>query len=145
MDKIYITNTLFDFKTRIFPKNAIIINLEKYNKSDFLKDIFTKIGISNIICENKTLYKYISNKFPNYNVSLVEDSENTCFYKDKTITFFLYFILLSSFTTYFIMTTGTRKYSFLIGLVLLVNILMWLISFQLLIRKQPWENVIVEN
>ncbi len=144
MDKIYITNTLLDFKTKIIPKNAIIINLEKFNNNDFLKTIISRLDINEIICENKELQKYVS-KILNKEVINIEELEIKCSrYQDKSVFYFLYYISLASFTSFFFFSLYIKK-RFLIAMILIVNLFIWLVSYYFLMKKQPWENVIIDN
>ena len=145
MNKIYITNSLLEFKTKKIPKNSIIINIEKFNNNNFIQSIIKKLNINHIIVENSNLHKYISNLLPNFTIHLIDNEPKTHIYKHKNTSYFFYFLLLSSITTFVFLNMTTRKYSFIIAITLIINSIFWMISYKFLIKNQPWDNLIVNN
>lgn len=145
MDKLYICETLLEFKTKKIPKNALIINIEKYNKLDFIVDIVKKLEINDIIVENKSLEKIILRILPDKNISIIDNESKIHIYQDRSIQYFLYYLFLASLTTFVFFNWTTRKYLFLIGIILLTNFIFWIIAYKFLINKEQWDNIIVYN
>lgn len=145
MNTIYFTNSLLEFKTKKIPKNSIIINIEKFNNNNFIQSIIKKLNIHKIIVENTSLHKYISTLLPNFQIHLIDNLPKNHIYRPKNTSYFLYFLILSSFTTFVFFNITTRKYSFIISITLITNLILWLISYKLLINNQPWDNFIINN
>jgi hypothetical protein len=144
MDKIYFTNTLLDFKTKILPKNAIIINLEKYNKYDLLP-ILEKLQIYNILYENDSILPLLSNLPKKYSLSPISQNKNNHIYHDKSSSQFLKYLILSSITTFLIFNMTKFKHPILYFSILLTNLIILLITYNLLIKNQPWQNISIYN
>lgn len=146
MDKIYITNNLFNFSTKIFPENTLIFNIQKFDNNELLKKFINNSNIKTIICENNNCLKTSQKLFPNLSITTIDNyNKTTHVYTDKSIHFFLYYILLSSITTFFLLNVLTREYSSIIFFTLLINFLLWISIYHLLVKKQPWQPLSTHN
>ena len=142
MDKIYITHNLFDFKTKIFPKNCIIINLEKYNKNDFLESLINKIGINDIYCENSSLENYLRKKLPGRNIINIEHSDvKKMVYTDRNLGNCLIYFICASLIIFFLFGNCNPNYSLVIGITLIANLIIWSFIYYFLVKNQPWEPI----
>lgn len=145
MNKIYITNNLFNFSTKTFPENTLIFNILKFNNNNILKNYIEKFN-PEIICENTQTQNFINKILPNKPTILIKNYPDTKYhYIDKSTQFFLYYILLSSFSTFFLLNIFTTHYSSIIFITLLINLFLWFLSYKFLINKQPWQPISIHN
>jgi len=142
MDKIYFTSNLFSFSTKIFPENAIIINLQKFDNYNFIQNLIPKLNIKNIYCENNHLCNIIK-KYTNITPININESNlsHLHIYQDKSIYFYLYFIIISSVLTFFILNVYIRNQSNIIALTLFINFIFWMITFYSIIHKHPYQHI----
>jgi len=142
MNKIYITNSLLDFKTRIIPKNAIILNLEKYKNYDNISEIINKLDISEIVCENKDVKKYFE-KITDKKCKLIEELDIPSAHYSENDSYIIFFIL-SSFLTFLLFTLSSKGNLFMVAMVLIINFVFSLIIFNLFIKNKTW-NIITHS
>jgi len=145
MNKIYITNNLFNFSTKTFPENTLIFNILKFNDNNILKNYIEKFN-PEIICENTQTQNFINKILPDKQTILIQNYPDTKYhYIDKSTKFFLYYIIISSFSTFFLLNIFTNNYSTVIFFTLLINLFVWTISYQFLIKKQPWQPISIHS
>jgi len=142
MNKIYITNSLLDFKTRIIPKNAIILNLEKYKNYDNVSEIINKLDFSEIVCENKDVKKYFE-KITDKKCKLIEELDIPSANYSENDSYIIFFIL-SSFLTFLLFTLSSKGNLFMVAMVLIINFVFSLVIFNLFIKNKTW-NIITHS
>lgn len=113
--KIFVSNTILNFKTYFIPYDCIIFPFQKFKINQMIKNI-NSLNPSSILCENKEIYNILIRYFNKKSIYICDcnNSEGVQYIPNlfkqniifiiisSTITLFIYYLFISNFSSSFL-------------------------------------------
>lgn len=113
--KIFVSNTILNFKTYFIPYDCIILSFQKFKINQIIKNI-NSLNPSSILCENKEVYNILKPYFKKKSIYICncDNSDGVQYIPNlfkqniifiitsSTITLFIYYLFISNFTPSFL-------------------------------------------